>query len=285
MPGASAPWRFEAPGLLAVSGGMLARPPAGPMEESLHQGLKLVLMLDGALACEMPVRGKVDVRGPSLCAIADQGCHTAVQIFDPAAALHYVMLTIDARTCEDVLGSEIAPWCRSIYGRDARGGPLFVSRPAAPAMLGLARQILTSPLRGPGRRLYLTGKAMELAGLAIDHLAAQAAPPSRLTSAEIERLHAARDMLLGRLSDPPDLGELARHTGMNMRKLGQGFRLLFGATPAALVQSARLDEAHRLIASGAWSVSQAAWEVGYTPAAFATAFRRRFGISPSVLKE
>ncbi|WP_206244622.1 helix-turn-helix domain-containing protein [Novosphingobium terrae] len=69
---------------------------------------------------------------------------------------------------------------------------------------------------------------------------------------------------------------------MNMRKLAEGFRLLLGAMPSAFVPSTRLDEAHRLIASGEWSVSQAAWEVGYTPAAFATAFRRRFGVAPSV---
>ncbi|WP_206244624.1 hypothetical protein [Novosphingobium terrae] len=61
---------------------MLAQPPAGLME-TLHQGLKLVLMLNGALTCEMPVRGKVNVSGPSLCVIADQGWHSAVQLSIP----------------------------------------------------------------------------------------------------------------------------------------------------------------------------------------------------------
>ncbi len=88
-------------------------------------------------------------------------------------------LTIDAQACEDFLGSEIVPWCRSIYGRDARSGPLFVSRPAAPAILSLSCQILTCPLQGPGRRLYLVSKALELAGLAVDHLTAQAARQPR----------------------------------------------------------------------------------------------------------
>ncbi|MDE1150243.1 MAG: AraC family transcriptional regulator [Azospirillaceae bacterium] len=274
-------WSFATAASLAVSGGTLARPPAGRTEEALHQGLKFVLVLEGALDCALPGRPQARIGGPTLCVIADEGGHTASQAFDAAHPLRYVMVTIDAAAAGPLLGTEAG----EVAWRHG-DGPRLLCRPAPRVLAGLARQMLACPRHRPGARLYITGKGLELAGLATDLL--MAAPgrtaPTPLPAAEVERLHAARDLLLASLADPPDLAHLARAVGLNMRKLAQGFRAHFGTTPATFVQRQRMEAAYHLIASGGATVAQAAWQVGYSPAAFATAFRRHFGVAPSSLR-
>ena len=151
----------------------------------------------------------------------------------------------------------------------------------------LAWQMLGCPLTGPARRLYLSGKALEVLSLiaqsdTADRTSASNADgvaPAR--ASEIERIHAARALLLSSLSDPPNVPDLARSVGMNAHRLGELFRTVFGASVYAYVKAARLDHAKALLESGDTSVSQAAYSCGYHPAHFSTEFRKRFGVSPS----
>lgn len=50
------------------------------------------------------------------------------------------------------------------------------------------------------------------------------------------------------------------------------------------LQETRLTRGRELILNGGLSVSEAAWHVGYAPAHFSVAFRRRFGAAPSSLR-
>lgn len=257
------------------------------MDERCHQGLKLVLLLEGALCCEIPVLGMQSMSGPCLCAIMDQGDHIAAQRFDPDSRLCYISVTFDSDALDKLTGANLEQLARRAGGIASPSSPLLFQRKPNPALHRLGLQMLTLNANAqPGGQLYVTGKALELAGLAIDQLCGDPvrADIANLAPADIERLYSARDILLARLDDAPDLATLARQIGLNVRKLTHGFRHLFGATPTAWMQAHRLDTAHRMIADGEWTVSQAAWKIGYTPAAFSTAFRRRFGISPGTLR-
>ncbi|WP_183030152.1 helix-turn-helix domain-containing protein [Altericroceibacterium spongiae] len=279
-------WSFTSQTAMTVSGGMIANPPAARMEERCHRGLKLVVLLQGALTCEIPIQGLCDIKGPSLCAILDRDGHMAAQSFDAGQALHYVIVTIEQDAMHGLIGADMDRFFRDTAIRSRTEPVLFHS--AAPRFLqSIARQMLRPRLRQPGAHLYATGKALELSGLAMDHIFRPhiSDKPSAIWSADdMERLHFARDLLFERLDAAPDMATLARRSGLNIRKLTHGFRDVFGATPGALLKAERLEQAHHMIASGTWSVSQAAWQVGYTPAAFATAFRRRFGVAPSTLR-
>lgn len=155
------------------------------------------------------------------------------------------------------------------------------------AASALAWQMLGCPLAGASRRLYLSGKALEVLSLIArsdvpgDRKGAGADPTSPVRAGEIERVHAARARLLSSLSDPPSVPDLARSVGMNAHRLGEVFRAEFGTSVYAYVKAARLDYAKMLLESGGMSVSQAAYSCGYHPAHFSTEFRKRFGISPS----
>ncbi|MFE3835943.1 helix-turn-helix transcriptional regulator [Pseudogemmobacter sonorensis] len=97
-------------------------------------------------------------------------------------------------------------------------------------------------------------------------------------------LHEARAILTVELRQPPTLPELARRLGLNVTRLGQGFRMLSGVPPCAWLKAQRLDRAKAMIECGDQSVSGVARQVGYQPQHFATEFRNRFGVAPSALR-
>jgi AraC family transcriptional activator of pyochelin receptor len=86
------------------------------------------------------------------------------------------------------------------------------------------------------------------------------------------------------MRDPPHLSALAQYVGLNSQKLNRGFRHIFGSTVYSFLQDYRLEEAYRLLSTSEMSVSEVAYHVGYGPAHFATAFRERFGVSPSQMR-
>lgn len=80
---------------------------------------------------------------------------------------------------------------------------------------------------------------------------------------------------------PNSIEEIARNAGMSSSSLQRHFRAAFGMTVFEFIRNARLDEARRVLMQDGVSVSEAAYRAGYSNAAnFATAFKRRFGISP-----
>ncbi|CAJ4934345.1 regulatory protein PchR [Burkholderia pseudomallei] len=83
---------------------------------------------------------------------------------------------------------------------------------------------------------------------------------------------------------PPTLDALCARVGMNPRKLTAGFRKVFGASVYAYLQEYRLRTAHEMLCAEDANVSTVAYRVGYSPAHFSIAFRKRYGISPSDIR-
>lgn len=279
-------WSFTASATVSVSGGVIDRPSAVQEEETLHNGVKLILLLGGSLECRLPTIEKVQINGPCLCAVLNDGDHIASQAFNPHEVLRYVIVSFDHETGATLFGAD-GDRLASSAGVTLHGStPRLICRPIGKALAGLGRQMLTCPLRPEAASLYMVGKGLELGGLAAEALTGDPSVDRipRLSTSDVERLHEAKRLLLSSLGQSSDTASLSRQVGLNARKLTKGFETLFGMTPSNFLQSARLDAAHHMIATGEWSIAQAAWRVGYTPAAFSTAFRRRFGVPPSFLR-
>lgn len=152
---------------------------------------------------------------------------------------------------------------------------------AAPSVAAVAR--LCAPFdpwyQGAARALAAEARALDLAALVLGSLAAGpgAGPASRHRHAR--KASAARDLLDGRLDDPPTLDALARAVGLNVRSLTEAFRASFGCSIAAYVTTRRLDTAALLLEQG-MGPTEAAHRVGYSPTHFSVAFRRQFGVAP-----
>ena len=95
----------------------------------------------------------------------------------------------------------------------------------------------------------------------------------------------ARKQLMSRLDSPPDLARLAQSTGTSQRRLSEAFRKCVGVTIFEFLREERMKEARHLLASTSLDIQAIALEVGFTSGAnFATAFRERFGMSPSAFR-
>jgi AraC-like DNA-binding protein len=87
------------------------------------------------------------------------------------------------------------------------------------------------------------------------------------------------------LFEPLSLDRLARAVGASRATLVRHFRAAAGKAPAEYLRERRLDEARALLERGAKSVADVAFAVGYeNVAAFAQAFKRRWGESPRARK-
>ena len=190
-------------------------------EEPLERGLRLILVQSGQLRCRIPGQPEHLIEGPSLCTIANDGDFTSAQIYGTDKPLRYTIVQLGVEALDSRLG-----WLPEQLIRRPGGDPRIMSCPAPRAMQALASQIATCQMLGPTRDLYLGGKALELAALSAQFLSGEGRPVEepRITCSEVERIHAARDLLVGALQEPPSLDTLASRVGMNPRKLTAGFR-------------------------------------------------------------
>lgn len=93
---------------------------------------------------------------------------------------------------------------------------------------------------------------------------------------------AARRVLMQDLSATPDLGSLARTVGTNAKRLNEAFRRFTGTTAFEYLREIRMAQARRLLLETRLEIQTIATDMGYGSAAnFATAFRERFGMTPS----
>lgn len=153
------------------------------------------------------------------------------------------------------------------------------------AMQTAIHQIINAPYQGTVQRMYLEGKALELAALQLAQLTEadsgkQEVIPG-LKSTDVERIYYAKEILTQNWLNPPSLVALARQVGLNDYKLKQGFRYCFGTTVFGYLHSHRLELAKQLLAEGDLNIIEVAYSIGYaSPTSFSTAFKRKFGINP-----
>jgi DNA-binding response OmpR family regulator len=97
---------------------------------------------------------------------------------------------------------------------------------------------------------------------------------------------ATRKLLLSRLDETPDLNGLARAVGTNARRLNLAFKRCVGVTVFDFLREERMKEAQRLLCETTLDMQAIARALGYGGGNnFATAFRERFGLSPSSLRQ
>lgn len=95
-------------------------------------------------------------------------------------------------------------------------------------------------------------------------------------------VRAASEILLRDLRNPPTLDDLARLVGTHEKRLSRAFRDNLGQTVFEYLRDTRLRIAHRFLAETSMGIGDIAMEIGFSAAGnFATAFRERFGVTPS----
>ena len=171
-----------------------------------------------------------------------------------------------------------APACQRL-------SPWFNQCQMTPVMEKLAREILAMPFALPGYRLFCEAKTLELIALYItqrqlecDHQAISAAA---LPVVEIEKLNTLRCFLDENFREPPPLDALCKMSGLNRKKITQGFKRLFGKTIFEYIQFRRIETAKQLLLVQNPNMALIAEQVGYQyQSNFTKAFKQQLGYSP-----
>ncbi|MDZ8136593.1 MAG: AraC family transcriptional regulator [Nostoc sp. DedQUE04] len=153
------------------------------------------------------------------------------------------------------------------------------------AIQGIAQQIINCPFQRITKQMYLQTKVLELMTLQLAPILSAEdglQPSPRLKPETIARIHLAREILLARLENPPSLLELAQIVGISDRTLQRGFQELFGTTAFSYLTNKRMEWAEQLLRQGNMTIAEVGNKIGYSHLGhFASAFKRRFGITPS----
>jgi transcriptional regulator GlxA family with amidase domain len=110
----------------------------------------------------------------------------------------------------------------------------------------------------------------------------QYSEPLEFQISAADRFSELATWILGHLRDNLSLEALASRVCLSPRHFARRFKQSFGTTPAALVNSIRLEEARRRLTEGTQNIKRIAASVGFhSENAFRYAFERRFGVKPS----
>lgn len=169
--------------------------------------------------------------------------------------------------------------------RLANGADDFVLKnwSLSPDMIQAMSQLLGNKYSGELKRVHLEAKAIELICMMSNVMTDKPKNglPVKLTAGDIDRLHAARGILSRMYADPPGIEALSRKLGLNRNKLSYGFKHLFNMTISDYCVECRMQASWELLRDSSQSIGQIANQTGYgQPAAFSTAFRKRFGMTP-----
>ncbi|MDP2687462.1 MAG: AraC family transcriptional regulator [Aequorivita sp.] len=158
--------------------------------------------------------------------------------------------------------------------------------------LGIA-DILTEMLEFPAenftRKLFLEGMAYQI----LTHQILQYQDDKNeegnrtlLRSSELKQINHISSLIESNISDVPTVENLAREAGLNVNKLQEGFKKLYGTTVNNYLQKKRLDAAYNLLTKTDLSISEIVNAIGLSSKSyFSKIFKEKYTISPSEFRK
>lgn len=187
--------------------------------------------------------------------------------------------------CAALVQGDVAGYCEIAIPRRVIGDTALLPRIKYRDLLmhHLVEEIYSVADRDDAIARLLTDSVAETMRLLISDKYAEAPPKAREHRAFDT---ATRTMLVEHLKDSLDseihLDALAQLTGMPVQGFIGAFRRAFHTTPYQFLLDLRIERAKTLLLTTLQSIAEIGASVGFsTPSHFATAFRRRVGISPS----
>lgn len=159
----------------------------------------------------------------------------------------------------------------------------YNTAPVNPAMAVVLNQIINYNLHPSVRQLYLKGKAYELLGLYLNKPddADIEQCPFLVDEDNVRRIKKAKDIIIARMTDPPSLQELSEEIGLNLKKLKEGFKQIYGDSVYSFLFDYKMAVARKMLESGEHNVNEVGLKVGYSTAShFIAAFRKKYGTTP-----
>ena len=152
-----------------------------------------------------------------------------------------------------------------------------------PQMAIVLNQILNFNVNSSIKTLYVKGKVYELLSLffntneGVDNDKC----PFLIDEDYVQKIKKAKDIIIGRMAEPPRLQELADEVGLPLKKIKEGFKQIYGDTVFNFLFHYKMEHARRVLETNTFNVNEVGIQVGYsTSSHFIAAFKKKFGITP-----
>ena len=132
------------------------------------------------------------------------------------------------------------------------------------------------------KEIYIKAKVLELISLQLEQLCTLCKHQNCLKNQEAEKMYAVRDFMLTHLSENHTLEGLAQEVNTNVATLKKEFKSLFGSPVFCYWNDLKMEKAQQMLIEKELNIKQISSVIGYkNPQHFTTAFKRKFGKSPS----
>ncbi len=152
-----------------------------------------------------------------------------------------------------------------------------------PTVAIVLQQIINSNINSSIRELYVKGKVYELLSLHFqkDEATEGEYCPFLVDEDNVLKIRRAKEIIISRMAEPPSLQELANEIGLNLKKLKEGFKQIYGDTVYSFLFDYKMEYARRLLESNKFNVNEVGIQIGYSTAShFIAAFKKKFGTTP-----
>ena len=152
-----------------------------------------------------------------------------------------------------------------------------------PTVSIVLQQIINSNINSSIRELYVKGKVYELLSLHFQQEENTNGEycPFLVDEQNVLKIRKAKEIIITRMAEPPSLQELANEIGLNLKKLKEGFKQIYGDTVYSFLFDYKMEHARRLLESNQFNVNEVGLKVGYSTAShFIAAFKKKFGTTP-----
>ena len=150
-------------------------------------------------------------------------------------------------------------------------------------VLMVLQQILNKNIDNSLEELYVKGKIYELLSLHFNKPedVEDEYCPFLGDDAYVIKIRKAKDIIISRMVEPPSLQELANEVGLNLKKLKEGFKQIYGDTVYSFLFDYKMEHARKLLETNKYNVNEVGSTVGYSTAShFIAAFKKKYGTTP-----
>jgi len=166
---------------------------------------------------------------------------------------------------------------------DNKGKKYYKDGKISPSMAIVLNQLINYNLNRSIKNLYFRAKAYELLSLYFNRSedANVEQCPFLIDETNVIKIRNAKDIIISRMAEPPSLQELSEEIGLNLKKLKEGFKQIYGDTVFSFLFDYKMEVARNLLKSGEHNVNEVGLKVGYsTSSHFISAFKKKYGTTP-----
>jgi AraC-like DNA-binding protein len=152
-----------------------------------------------------------------------------------------------------------------------------------PTVSIVLQQIINANINSSVKELYIKGKVYELLSL---HFQKEENTngeycPFLVDEQNVLKIRKAKEIIIARMTEPPSLQALASEIGLNLKKLKEGFKQIYGDTVYSFLFDYKMEHSRKLLETNQFNVNEVGLQVGYSTAShFIAAFKKKFGTTP-----